>query len=61
MSPLRQKMIDAMVLKGYSAKTQETYLYAVTKLSLHYHRSPDRLDVDDIERYFLLRSRLAGQ
>jgi integrase/recombinase XerD len=53
MSPLRQKMIDAMILKGYAARTQETYLYAITKLSLHYHRSPDKLDVGDIERYFL--------
>ncbi len=53
MSPLRQKMIDTMVLKGFAARTQETYLYAITRLALHYRRSPDRLDVADIERYFL--------
>lgn len=53
MSPLRQKMIDAMILKGFSARTQETYLRAITALSLHYDRSPDTLDVGDIEHYFL--------
>ena len=33
MSPLRQKMIDTMVLMGRSPRTQETYLYAVTQLA----------------------------
>ena len=53
MSPLRQKMIDTMVLKGFAARTQETYLYAITQLAKHYRRSPDQLDVGDIERYFV--------
>lgn len=26
MTPLRQRMIDAMVLRGFAARTQETYL-----------------------------------
>jgi hypothetical protein len=29
MTPLRQRMIDAMVLRGFAARTQETYLSAV--------------------------------
>jgi len=53
MSPLRQKMIDTMVLLGRSPRTQESYLYAVTKLAAYYHKPPDQLDVGDIERYFL--------
>jgi len=53
MSPLRQKMIDTMILKGFAARTQQTYLYAITRLARHYHRSPDQLDVGDVERYFL--------
>jgi site-specific recombinase XerD len=53
MTPLRQKMIDTMVLKGFAARTQQTYLYAITRLARHYHRSPDQLDVADVERYFL--------
>ena len=42
-----------MVLKGFSARTQETYLYAITRLAKYYRRPPDQLDVADIERYFL--------
>jgi len=53
MSPLRQKMIDTMVLMGRSPRTQDTYLYAVTQLAAYYHRSPDQLEVADVERYFL--------
>ena len=53
MSPLRQKMIDTMVLKGHATSTQESYLYAVTQLAAYYHRSPDQLDVGEIEQYFL--------
>ena len=40
MTPLRQRMIDAMVLRGFSARTQETYLTAVSQLARHHHRSP---------------------
>ena len=53
MSPLRQKMIDTLALLGRSPRTQESYLYAVTKLAAYYHRSPDQLDVAEVERYFL--------
>ena len=53
MSPLRQKMIDTMVLRGHASSTQESYLYAVTQLAAYYHRSPDLLDVGEVESYFL--------
>lgn len=53
MTPLRQKMIDLMVLKGYSPKTQNTYLYAVEKVARHFGRSPDTIDVGELESYFL--------
>ena len=33
MTPLRQRMIDAMVLRGFAARTQETYLLAVGQLA----------------------------
>jgi integrase/recombinase XerD len=32
MTPLRQRMIDAMVLRGFAARTQETYLSAVGQI-----------------------------
>jgi len=33
MTPLRLRMIDAMVLRGFAARTQETYLIAVGQIS----------------------------
>ncbi len=53
MTPLRQKMMNTLVLKGYSPHTQRSYLGAIEKLANHYKRSPDTLDPGEIERYFL--------
>jgi len=53
MTPLRQKMIDAMILRGFAARTQKSYLYAVTQLAKHYHQSPDVISDDDILAFFL--------
>jgi len=52
MTPLRQKMIDAMQVRGFSARTHQSYLSAVNALAQHYHRTPERLSVDDIQAYF---------
>lgn len=38
MTPLRQRMLDAMVLRGFAQRTQEPYLGAVIRLSQHYNR-----------------------
>ena len=53
MTKLRQAMIDAMLLRGFSPRTHESYLEAVEKLALYYLRSPDRITVDEIQAYFL--------
>ncbi len=53
MTPLRQKMIDAMLVRGFAQRTQHSYLDAVTKLALHYHRCPSRISKDEIQAYFL--------
>jgi hypothetical protein len=42
MSPLRQRMLEDMQLRGLSARTQEAYARAVWQLAEHYHRSPVR-------------------
>ena len=59
MTPLRQKMIDTLILKGYSPRTHDSYLYAIKKLAEYFHRSPDTLSVDELEGYlvYLLRER----
>jgi integrase/recombinase XerD len=33
MIPLRQRMLDALVLRGMAARTQESYLEAVSRLA----------------------------
>lgn len=52
MTPLRAKMIKAMQARGFSVRTQESYVYAVTDLARHVHRAPDQLGLDDLRRYF---------
>lgn len=53
MHPLRQAMIDQMLLKGFSARTQESYLAAVRYLAQHYHLSPDKISTEDIQNWIL--------
>ena len=53
MTALRQKMIDAMQVRGFSVRTHESYLAAVSDLARYYHRPPDQLNVDELQAYFL--------
>ena len=53
MKSLRQQMTDAMVLRGFAARTQEAYLAAVVALARYYHRSPDTLTPDERQAYLL--------
>ncbi len=53
MTPLRQRMLDALVLRGMALRTQETYIDAVSGLARHYRRSPDQLDANQVQRYLL--------
>ena len=53
MTPLRQRMLDALVLRGMAERTQEAYVDAVARLARHYGRSPDRLDAEEVRHYLL--------
>ena len=53
MTKLRQAMIDAMLVRGFAARTHESYLSAVEGLAKYYHRSPERLGTGEIQDYFL--------
>src|ERR1035437_3693322 len=53
MSPLRQQMQSDMVLRGFSASTQEAYIAAIVGIAKHTHRSPDQLSADEIQQYLL--------
>ena len=53
MTPLRQRMLDAMALRGLAARTVEAYIHAMVGLSRHYHRSPDLLTAQQVQDYML--------
>ena len=52
MTPLRQQMIEAMQLRGFSLRTHESYLGAVEQLARYYHCAPDRLSSTQLQAYF---------
>lgn len=52
MTPLRAAMVRAMQVRGFSPRTHESYLAAVTDLARHFDRSPAQLDVKDLRSYF---------
>jgi integrase/recombinase XerD len=53
MTPLRQKMMDAMQVRGFSVRTHQSYLSAVSDLARYYHRSPAQLNTSELQAYFL--------
>jgi site-specific recombinase XerD len=53
MNPLRKQMIEAMQLRGFSVRTHQSYLDAVSKLARYYGRSPARLGIEEIQGYFV--------
>jgi integrase/recombinase XerD len=50
-SPLRCRMIEDMTVRNLSPATQRSYLHAVSKLSQHYGRSPDRLGLEEVRAF----------
>jgi integrase/recombinase XerD len=53
MTPLRSQMIEEMQLRGYAQSTIEGYVHSVAQLARHYHRSPDKLEEEEVRRYLL--------
>jgi integrase/recombinase XerD len=53
MTPLRQRMLDALVLRGMALRTQESYIDAVARLARHYGRSPDLLSAQQVQEFLL--------
>ena len=52
MTSLRERMITAMQMRGFSARTHESYLDAVRGLAKFTHRAPDTLERGDLQGYF---------
>ncbi len=53
MSPLQQRMLEDMQLRGLSARIREVYARAVWQLAQHYHRRPDQLSDEELRQSFL--------
>jgi integrase/recombinase XerD len=54
MTPLQQRMIEDMTVRGLVPSTQRVYLRAVRDLTAYYKRRPDTLSTRDIQRYLLM-------
>ncbi len=53
MTPLSQRMIEDLQLRGYSDSTQTLYVTAVRQLCEHFGKSPGRITEEELRDYFL--------
>jgi integrase/recombinase XerD len=53
MTPLRQRMIEDMQLRGLAPLTQRAYLHAIQQFALYYGKSPDQITDEELRQYFL--------
>jgi len=53
MAQLRQRMLEELQRRNYSARTIRLYLQHVAAFAQHFHRSPDQLGAEEIRRYQL--------
>ena len=53
MTPLRQRMMEDMTLRGFSARTKESYVRSVAQLAQHCGQSPDRIGEVQLRQDFL--------
>ena len=52
-SPLRQRMIEDMTVRRFTAKTQSDYIRSVRNLAAFLGRSPDTATAEDLRRFQL--------
>lgn len=53
MTPLKQRMIEDLQLRGYSKSTQRTYVGAVQQLCNHLKKPPGQITEEELRNYFL--------
>lgn len=53
MTELRQRMLDAMVQRGFAASTQDIYVSAIRQMAKHYRRDPAQYTVQEVQAYLL--------
>jgi site-specific recombinase XerD len=52
-SPLRQRMIDDMRMRNFSAATQRNYIRYVRDFAAYLKRSPDQASAEELRQYLL--------
>ena len=52
MTPLRQKLLDAVLQRGYSINTYDSYSVAVKQLIKFYRRQPDQISLCELQPFF---------
>jgi len=50
-SPLRQRMIEDMMVRNFASNTQESYLRQVSLFARHFQKSPEQLGPEEIRTY----------
>ena len=53
MTELRQRMLDAMVQRGFAPRTQESYVLAIRRMAKYYRRDPATYTPEDVQAYLL--------
>ena len=53
MTPLRKQMTKDMTVRGLAENTKRSYLNSVSRLALHYHRSPDLISAQEVQDYLI--------
>src|SRR6266567_9313830 len=53
MTPLRQRFIEDMQMRGLAPTTQRSYIHYVADFAKFYRASPESLDLEDIREYEL--------
>lgn len=59
MTPLRQRFIEDMQLRGLAPTTQRSYIHYVAEFAKFFNTSPDKLDLEAVRQYelYLLHER----
>lgn len=53
MTPLRKRFSEDLQLAGYSKRTQESYIYSVSKLAQYFGKSPSDISNEELRHYLL--------
>jgi len=53
MTKLRKAMMEAMLLRGFSERTKESYIQGVRGVAAYYHLSPDGLSDEQVRHYLV--------